>query len=171
MRLYRVTKNQNSISDSDVPTHADKAPWYQHAKRERQKETEQLTGVDVRGPGRWFTSDIKELDFYIRFKDNNDSVISYVDVPDDIVEDFSTLNIRNGTTKTPPSVSAKHLETKVFMGGGISGKDTEYYLPLEWAEKARILCTGKELQDNNYDVSIFTEHIKLSILHYVKLYS
>ncbi len=156
MKLYRVTKNKSKVY---LP--GEEIPWNVEAHEDSKKDVLALSGVDLRGPGRWFTSDPKELSFYVRYNAGRNYVVTWVDVPDDIVEEFSTYNIQHGLTKNPPHISAKMLNSVVFNTGGISGLKTEYYLPLEWAEKARILCMADDLAKANYDVSVFTEHVRL----------
>ena len=166
MRLYRVTKATNPISHSDNPELQKNRTWIDDGKAARRRDALEKTGVDIRGPGRWFTSDLKELDFYVR--DARDgAVVSYVDVPDDLAHDFNTYNIEHGLTKNTPHMTPIQLNT-VFKSAGVSGKDTEYYLPLDWAEKQRILCTAKQLADNNFDVSAFNEGTKLSTTAFIR---
>lgn len=166
MRLYRITKSKSPIYYSPSG-HYKSNSWIDDEKRIRRDETQARTGVDIKGPGRWFTSDIHELDFYINDR-SDDAVVTYVDIPDELAPEFSTNNIMNGTATNPP-ISRENLKI-VFNTNGPSGKDTEYYLPLEWAEKARILCTAKELKDSNFNTNLFTEHRKLSILSFIQLF-
>ena len=170
MRLYRITKASSPIVHSS--SYTGERPWWTVHKILQRDETLQRTGVDVHGPGRWFTSDLEELKWYVNEYANNyqelGSIFVYVDVPDDIVENFSSLRLHKGEVENP-HIKPEHLKDLFNGTYGISGLTTEYYLPEEWASKAKIAATVPELIASNYDFAKFLEHKALSKFFFVRL--